>query len=268
MKDETLKKLHQKELYLLNELDLICRKHNLKYYLIGGTLLGAVRHKGFIPWDDDLDIAMPREDFDQLMKIASLELSEDIYVQDKSTDEKWHNIHSKLRLRNTIFIEKKIENADFFQGIFIDIFPLDNGFDGKYKTSEFRNKMIQFIKDHIRVVNKEAKNNWKHRLAFIIPNKVYYAFCDNLIRKEGDCYVNYGSQYGIKKQTINKKYYDPLIEIEFEGIKYMAPRDYDYILRRIYGNNYMKLPPLEKRKTHDPVRLSFDTSGPDENLEG
>lgn len=119
-----LQKLHAEILRIMDEIHRVCTKNGLTYYLVGGTLLGAVRHQGFIPWDDDLDIAMPRADFDRFIHIAEKELGSEFYLNWITTNPKYWLFFPKICLRNTTFDEGVIKK-DIPMGIFIDIFPLD-----------------------------------------------------------------------------------------------------------------------------------------------
>ena len=108
MKVESLNKLHKTEVEILKRIVCICEKNNFEYYMVGGTLLGAVRHKGFIPWDDDLDIAMPREDYNSFLNIAQSELGNDFFLQSCFSDRNYGRIFCKVRKNGTLFLEKNI----------------------------------------------------------------------------------------------------------------------------------------------------------------
>ena len=128
------------ELDILMELDRICRKYDLRYFLDSGTLLGAVRHKGFIPWDDDIDLTMPRKDYDRLIEIASQELKSPYYLQHITTDPKYPGLHVKIRNTDTTAIIKSWLFTDVNQGIFIDIFPLEGLPNDPEKADELYKK--------------------------------------------------------------------------------------------------------------------------------
>ena len=133
MSNSILREVQLIQLNMLLKVDEICRLNNIRYYLIGGSALGAVRHKGFIPWDDDVDIGMFRRDYDQFLDIADKFLDNKYFLQTNRTDPDYHGPYAKLRANNTTYIEKVSRSlgAKIHQGIFIDIFPLDNVPDKK-----------------------------------------------------------------------------------------------------------------------------------------
>lgn len=268
MRDIVLAKLHAYEQEMLDEIARICDKYALRYYLIAGTLLGAVRHQGFIPWDDDLDIAMPREDYLKFIEICKTELHANYYLQCYQTDNDWNRIFAKIRMNNTVFLEPGYGHLSRNTGIFIDIFPLDVGKKHGRLYEKIKNKYVKVIKAHIRMATGEIPMNRIHTLmAKVIPLRLFFSAREKWFHKKGDFYINYGSNYGTIKQTMPIRWYDPAIKLEFEGKEYSVPHEYKAILQSIFGKNYMELPPVNKRVTHDPIRLSFDTDGPDEVLE-
>ncbi len=261
MEKRILNKIHDSEIKILDEIDRICKKNKLNYFLIGGTLLGAIRHKGFIPWDDDLDIAMPREDYELFLSIAPKELNSDYYLDDISTNKNYALIFAKVREKNSNIDHKK--NS----GLWVDIFPFDytNHYHDKYIKLKW--KRIKLLKAIYIRKNKENKmdNHFITNLFSYIYKpfsmKRMYTKIYKLITKENykqtKYYINYGSQYGVLKQThaIDKIF--PLKETIFENKKYLIPNDYKYVLTNIYGPDYMTLPPKEKRITHNPSYIKF-----------
>lgn len=267
MKQDLLEKLHQYEVEILYEIKRICELHGLTYYLMAGTLLGAVRHKGFIPWDDDIDVGMPREDFEKFEQIVKNELKDKFYFQSMETDDTWKRYYAKVRMNDTLFVERKDVQMSWNHGIFVDIFPFDKGIRHHGIYGRVRSRMVTIINAHIFILNHELPYNMFHRiLKRLIPDRFFYSLRKNWSKQDGDCYINYGGMYGIQKETIEIDKCNPPRKLTFEGKEYLVPNDYDFYLRSVYGDDYMQLPPPEKRITHDPVRLSFDTSGPDETL--
>lgn len=268
MDDKTLRKLQLVQLEILKEVDRLCEKYALRYFLVAGTLLGAIRHKGFIPWDDDLDIAMPREDYEKFLKIAEGELSKQYYVQDINNDDTYWLPFAKVRKNCTIFEEPSAISNNTHKGIYIDIFPLDN-VNKQYST--FQTMQAKIVKNISAIIFRRNKMV-SVKQASIITKLLCFLSKPISISKlaslqlfimnwnkdnTSNYFVNLGSQYNFKKQTMPKNKYYPAVKVEFEGKFYNAPRDWEYILKRIYGD-YMKLPPIEQRVTHNPVKIKFE----------
>ena len=261
MDDKTLKKLHQCEQEILDEVDRICDKYNLIYYLTGGTLLGAVRHKGFIPWDDDMDIVMPREDLEKFFDVAPSELGNKYFLQSQKTDSNWHRLYCKVRKNNTLFIEKKTKGLKHHQGIYIDIFPLDSGNRHNDLLERIKSKFVKTVNAHFQMFYGEVPMNWKHKLiSYIFPISFFELVRKRWMNGSGDYFINYESRYHTLKYTFRKSVFNPPVLLEFEGKKYSVPREYKTVLSRIYGDDYMELPPEDARRTHNPVELSFNVN--------
>lgn len=258
MEKSELAKLHTTEKEILDEFVRICDAHSLNYCLIAGTLLGAVRHRGFIPWDDDIDVAMPREDFMRFIDVANYELDKKFFLQSTYTDKNWFRIFAKIRMKNTVFLESGRENFSENDGIFIDIFPLDCGNKHGQIYEKLKNKYVNIIKGHIRMAYHEIPINFSHSILQIFPLEVFIKIRDSWFKKEGNYYISYGSNCGTLKQTMPKEWYEPYAMLEFEGDRYKVPGQYDKVLSKLYGNNYMELPPEDKRKTHNPVQIVFE----------
>ena len=124
--DYAIEDVHKKMLEILTEFDRVCKKHNLRYVLDSGTLLGAIRHKGFIPWDDDVDVAMLREDYDKFCAIANDELGEKYYFENTNMNKHFPNIFGKLFDTSTRYVQKSTAHLEVPQCIWLDIFPVDN----------------------------------------------------------------------------------------------------------------------------------------------
>ena len=268
MSDTDLKKLHQVELEILDEFVRICDKYNLKYFLVAGTLLGAVRHKGYIPWDDDLDVGMPRKDYEEFIKICSKELDEKYMLDSKDTNSKYYLDFIKIRKKDTIFEQDFQVNYDGPKGIWLDVFPYDNA-----KSDTSKKTYIQFKLNKIIFSILHYKNNFflsdrklliKKMIGFLfrpISNTFLLNIQDKILKldakkNEYNYFISLTTTYDYKSQLLKKDNYLPTTKLEFEGKMYDVPKEYDYILKRIYGN-YMELPPEEKRITHNPRRLKF-----------
>lgn len=263
--NETLRRLQLTQLEMLKEIVRICDKHNLQYYLIGGTLLGAVRHKGFIPWDDDLDIAMPRKDYEKLIVLYSNEFPNEYFIDSFETNPDYYLPFCKVRKKNTILCEALYKNAKNKKEIFVDIFPLDLtdnlSAGNSILTKIIKNLTTQMQKKANVELNMSLPSKIVSFMLFSVSAKKLGNWQKKLMmranKKSSMYYINYGSNYNTVKQTIPVEKYDDAVYIEFEGDFYKAPADYDYILKRIYGD-YNKLPPEEKRVLrHRPEYIDF-----------
>ena len=150
--DTELKKLQNIEFEILLEFDRICKKHNIMYQLFAGTLLGAIRHRGFIPWDDDIDVCLLRKDYNVFIDVCRTELDSKYFLQTYETDK--HSIwqFAKIRKNNTLFLEDAVSECDIHHGIFIDIFPFDNVFPNTF-TGRLQRKILNLMGmvDYIRL---------------------------------------------------------------------------------------------------------------------
>ncbi len=260
---EQLRKVQLVELDILKEFDRICTKHKINYTLCGGTLIGAIRHNGFIPWDDDIDVAMERSEFNKFLIVQEKELNKKkYYFQSIETNHEYVKLHANLRRKNSIYSDISINKPYDEQGIAIDIFPLDhiksNSIFSKiyfYKT--YILKIILMYKGgYINSSNETNKglltkivklislfyNKKRLRLRIIKRMNKYNKIKTNYL-------VTYSGVYGFK-EIINKKYFDGgFTNHKFENCKFRILKDYDAYLRHYY-NDYMKLPPVEKQVGH------------------
>lgn len=249
-----MKKVWAVELDLLAELDSVCKKNNLQYYATGGTLLGAVRHQGYIPWDDDIDLMMHREDYEKLCEIAPQEFRHPYFFQTEYTDPGSLRGHAQLRNSDTTgMLEWEANNTPINQGIFIDIFPLDVITEDSAKLQEqirvasrYRKKMLDCFGREYRYYHKGK--TLKRRIGHILmkmqgKNADYH----ELYKKyEQECmkYNNEQSKYVslFSFQPDNPKHYKfrdglaDVIEVPFEMLKMPITKDYDKVLTLQYGD--------------------------------
>ena len=233
----------------------ICQQLNLKYYLWGGTLLGAVRHSGFIPWDDDIDVCMPRKDFERFTKEAQALLPEHLFLQTYKTDPEFPHVFAKIRNSNTTFLEKAVKERKMNHGIFIDIFPLDeysekqkNALSTKIREKLIESRLSYLISDDVLSARVKAVR---------VISKAFYPTVRSAQEAKEALHKSYRgpqqlanySGIGGNRDVAPAEWYQESTEIMFEGIKANAPAEYHKVLTKQYGN-YMQLPPVEKRVTH------------------
>lgn len=260
--EKYLNKLHSDILSVMDEIDRICRKYDLKYYLIGGTLLGAVRHGGFIPWDDDLDIVMPREDMNKFIDIAAQELQKEFQLEWFTSKKYYYQYFPKVSLKNTVFYQSGLTEC-CQSGIFVDVFPLD--LSPTYTPWLDRQK--KFIRNlyGIRTARYSTPKTPKLKsytfLSYLLGANIldYLSnrVLNNVASRGKQCYANFGSQYLLKKQTMPVEWYGEGVDILFNGHTYVAPVEKEKILNSIFGERYMQLPPIDKRRTHYPSWVKF-----------
>lgn len=261
--EKQLQEIKQIELDLLKSFISVCEKLNLKYYVIGGTLLGAVRHKGFIPWDDDIDIGMPRKDYEVFLKRGQALLPEDFFLQCLDSDPDIPFNFAKIRNSNTTFQETSVRKIKINHGVYIDIFPLD--FYPTSKNAIWRLKIKKFI-FKVRIATVLHIDSLKGKLAKIAGAilALRYPKYQSAIRKreelykatsKGGLYANHSGAWG-DKEIMPCEWYGDGVCLEFEGLTVCAPKEYDKWLTQVYGD-YMQLPPPEKRQPHHYVDI-FD----------
>ena len=260
------KKLHNVLLEILDEFVRICNENNLNYFLTGGTLLGAVRHKGFIPWDDDIDLAMPRKDYELFLDICELIPTTNYYVLSYRSKEKAGNYCKHIARfckSDSVFAESK-KNSDSYSGIFIDIWPYDNcilffvPFQYKlikifFQLSRIKSGILSTNKKSSKTIGKIICKLLSENTINNIHKKLYLIF-----NKKDTKYISFFSgRNGYKKETHKFNTIFPLSSIGFEGKNYLAPNNYDSVLKILYGN-YMELPPIEQRQSHSPEYILFE----------
>lgn len=240
------------ELEMLKHFVEICNEYNLKYYLIGGTLLGAIRHKGFIPWDDDIDVGMPRTSYNMFLEIASQRLPEYLFLQTFSSDQEYPNCFAKIRDSRTTFVETSMNRRMINHGVFIDIFPLDYYPERNrlfFKIKEF------WLKIRVSCVSN-SKASYKIRIAQMISKLIFPSVEDAIVKRDGliqsngssSLFTNFCGAWG-EKEIVPVSWFGEGTDVEFEGLRLKAPVEYDKYLKHMYGD-YMTPPPVEKRKTH------------------
>lgn len=224
-------------LRMLKIIDYLCNKHNIQYFLIGGSLLGAIRHKGFIPWDDDLDIGMTRENYDRFVQLAVSDLPNDIFFQTHMTDATYpacDYVEARLRDKYSSYITEDNKPVTYHQGLQVDIFVYDRAFMPFNLSIITQNVILKYL---LRDNKKRA--NVLGFISKISPFPLVYA--SSYLQRFG--MWGFGANY-IKEHEISK-----LVKVPFEDMEVCVPVGWDNCLKRQYGN-YMQLPPVEKQKGH------------------
>lgn len=269
--DEDLRKLQILQLKILLEVDRICKKHNIPYFLIGGTLIGAVRHQGFIPWDDDIDIGMLRENYDKFIKICESELSPDYFLQTKESDPYCALPWAKLQLEGTKKVDESVAFTSTHLGIDIDIFPYDNIPKSSLMQCVHSNicwmlRGIYGFKCGYVILNRENSLKKKiggwlcHGIAILLPKQTASNIVDwhfqYYNKMDTEMVMNLSSPYDYTRERVRRDVVENLICLKFEGDDFPVPKEYHAYLTQVFGD-YMVLPPEDKRVQHAVVELNF-----------
>lgn len=251
IKIESIREIQLIALGIAVEFDRICQNNNIPYYMLGGTMLGAIRHKGFIPWDDDMDFGIPRIYFNKFIEACKKDLSGE-YKLISPTEYEYGITMEVFKMVNdkTLVIEN--ENSERKMGIFIDIFPLDYS-DNNWSTFSLNRtieKLISLNSFGYRPI--QGKLNYKGRiirkLLRLLPKGSCLSLAHMLVKKKGDYISNY-SGFWRKKETVPSCVFDTSVMYQFENYFFYGVKDYDKYLKCLY-NDYMILPPEDKRHIH------------------
>lgn len=242
--------LQKEEFRLLRIFILICEKYNIPYFLVCGSALGAVKYGGFIPWDDDVDVALFREDYERFLQVAENEIPQDTFLQNYVTDRNSPYIYTKLRANNTTFIEKSASRMDIHHGVYIDIFPLDG-----YPKNRVEQRKLKLKKSIYRRILASA----------FCANRIYKTIVYTPIRKLvlrnrisifTEKYSRLIKSYPVSGSTIVCNHGNSPLKVEyapreqygdgtwaiFEGLKVRIPEKYDEYLTQKYGNWRAEIP--------------------------
>lgn len=263
--DEELKQIQEIQKELIGEVRRICKKCGIHFNMVGGTMLGAIRHKGYIPWDDDADIGFLRTEYEKFREVCRKELNhEKYYMQDLRDTEGYRWGYGKLRRKGTAFVRLGQEFMPYDQGISIDLMPFDNVPDG------WLMRRIHFLCCFLyrklfwsEVGSRIEKNLWIricYKIMRLIPMKViiksYQQFIDAGQKKKTQLVriLTFPTPKGV--YGYERKWYTHLTEYQFDEMTLPGAQDHDGYLKVKYGN-YMELPPVEKRKVHPISELKL-----------
>lgn len=266
--DPILDKMHSLQLTLADELKRICEEHGIRYFIFAGSLLGAVRHGGFIPWDDDMDFGMLREDYDRFLGVCAEELdSSRFYLQTDQSERLYPFNFAKLQLKGTHVVENFAKTARISNGIYIDIFPLDAvaerplartlqfrgfwlfrsllwvkcGYGKDYQRRQFKNRCAQLLSKPFSIPFLKAM---KRR----IITRYQRVHTEHVVTSDGF--------YGLRRETLRREWVENLAEYDFEDRCFPGIADFDAYLTYLYGD-YMQLPPVEARNHHSRLSVDF-----------
>lgn len=263
-----IKEVQSKLLMILIEFDRICRKHNIKYSLEGGTLLGAVKYKGFVPWDDDIDVVMERCEYERFLKVCKTDLKKEYFLQNNRTVRHFPLSYSKLHMNKTLYVQEDTKHLKIHQGLFIDIFPVDNIFKPTLRlqiafvgalTGARSLKLNKIYKKN----NKITNNKFKLLIYHILANMPLWWInlsidcCCRIFNIFHSKYVYEVCNPNRNFKPLNRKIYRDLTRLEFMGITFLASKHYKIFLKSRFGD-IRKLPPKEERvPSHKIIRCKL-----------
>ena len=268
--ENQIKKIQEIELINLKELIRVCNIIGVEFFLYGGSLIGAIRHKGFIPWDDDLDVAMLRKDYMKFIELAPKLLNSEFYLQSPYNDTRSPYFYTKLRLKGTKCIEYTHHKLNIEKGIYVDIYPIDqlpnneedylNQFK-KYKKwvsrfclrqSPFRGSASNSLKNKLKAIIKFIISISLH----ILPHKLYVTKLDKIMTAYNGKDTRRLGNYSYPRPVNFFNAIQPFEKGRFENFDINLPKDWENHLKRRYGD-YMQMPPEENRIGHKPFLLDF-----------
>lgn len=265
LSDEELKKLQDVQKELIGEVKRICLKNNIHFNMVGGTMLGAIRHGGYIPWDDDADIGFLRAEYEKFREACKKDLNhEKYYMQDLRDTSGYRWGYGKLRKKDTEFVRLNQEFMPYEQGIFIDLMPFDNVPDNIFAREIHFFKCFMYRKFFWSEVGKNSETNGLVRSLY----KIMSLLPMNLLINRYQKFVDKGQKRKTKLVRIltfptpkgvygyDRKWYTKLTNYKFDELILPGAKDYEGYLTIKYGN-YMEMPPVEKRKVHPISRISF-----------
>ena len=245
----TLREMQLRLLHILVEIDKVCKENDIRYWIDFGTLLGAVRHGGFIPWDDDIDITMPTEDYKKFMKIAPQALPKDLFLQTPQTDPSYKMLLSKVRDYNSFFVTPHEDfKRDYNKGLYIDIFEAVN-----YPTvsPKFQKRLMRWFNKIAFFYSVKQDVTIKNHIASVTFPIIKLFLCTiwGILCLKPKNKIGYEKRFNPYGNSYRREVVFPLSSIEFEGHTFPAPNDTNAYLKSIY-KDYMQIPPKEKRVTH------------------
>ena len=264
-----LRRVQLTQLEILREVDRVCRENEIRWFLCCGTLLGAVRHQGFIPWDDDLDIGMLRQDYEKFCRLAPEKMDPRFCVQSWYTEPDYPLPFGKVRMRNTVYVEAK---SKIFRenGFYIDVFPFDNAPEDPAQQAAHAVKLndlfrLKLMKSGYKPWLEKDRINWKKRIGYVLYQVKAMNYTQEELAKQYDALAAScpeGSvlcrQRGLRKlECYPAHWFRELTALPFEGESFPVPKEYDAILTAQFGD-YMTPPPENSREDrHQIVRVDF-----------
>jgi lipopolysaccharide cholinephosphotransferase len=248
-----LRKLQMVELDMLIVVDRLCAKHHLTYYLMAGSALGAARHHGFIPWDGDIDIGMPRQDYERFLQLCSTELPAGLFLQTHQTDPYYFRHFAKIRNERTTFVQGGLERLKYSHGVFIDILPIDGAPSSqilRYMHAAVIRLSVLF--GSLRYVTRFSDHFIRRTVALLsmsMPYDFWFSLGERALRWSKLETARFGGtlcglEYG--RNLVSREYFGTPERVKFEGRDLPVPHQLDAYLKHVYGD-YLQPPPVQQR---------------------
>lgn len=260
-----LRDLQLVELSILREFVRVCEIRGLRYYLAYGTLLGAVRHRGFIPWDDDIDVTMPRDDYNRFAEICASELRPEFRWQSYATEGHYPLWFGKLIKMNTVLRQAPSEHLPFQQAVCIDVFPLDGLADRPWEALVQR-VLVRVCRLRLGVgIRRKPLKRLLVQLTRVFPRRSVISVIEAMIRRypagTSRRWICVGGPYGRRRQSFPSRWFGPGVAQVFEDLTVVGPVEWDRYLAQLYGD-YMTPPPPQHRVSHHEVtELQLEPEG-------
>ena len=269
MEKEVLKRVQPILLDILKEVCRVCDENGIRYFLYRGTFLGAVRHQGFIPWDDDMDIAMLRADYEKFCQVAPVELGKEYCFQNWHTDADYAHPFGKVRKRGTVYVEAKCRRLPE-NGFYIDVYPLDFAPETEAEQHQLNRKLlhlyrVKLMKCKYTPWKEEDRIIWKKRIGYLLYQTVALFVSQKWLVQQFEKIAGavpestwlYEQSALPKVPSFRREWCEWLADYAFEDTAFRGPADYDAFLTSLYGK-YMELPPEDKRENrHQIMELDF-----------
>lgn len=265
MSEQELRRLQQTQLELILEVKRICEKNHIHFNMVGGTMLGAIRHKGYIPWDDDSDIGFLREEYEKFREACKTDLNQDkYYIQDFRDTEGYRWGYGKLRKKGTKFLRLNQEEMPYEQGICIDLMPFDNIPDNAIARKIHKGICFAYRKVFWSAIGRNTEKNAVIRLLY----RGLYHIPESTVKKSYENFIRFNRHRRTKQVRIltfptpegvdgyERRWYTELSRYSFEGQLLPGAKDYEGYLSVKYGN-FMEIPPVEKQKVHPVSKLEL-----------
>ena len=270
MEQEILKKVRNTQLEIAKEIRRVCEENHISYFLAHGTFLGAVRHKGFIPWDDDMDMGMLRQDYEKFCRIAPEKLKPEFCLQNWYTEPNYGLPFAKVMKRNTVYLENKKTRRLANNGIYVDIFPYDYAPEDPAEQKKLTGTLLsiyrmKLMKSGYKPWMEEDRIVWKKRIGYVYYQlKSLFVSQQSLARDYDTLAVAVHDSAIICERNgrtvpncYERSWVEELADYPFEGETFKGPKDYDSYLKSLYGD-YMVLPPEgERENRHQIIEIDF-----------